>query len=206
MNIPNTLTLIRIGLIPVFVVVFYLPFAWAHIATAAVFALAAITDWLDGFLARRLQQTSAFGAFLDPVADKLMVTIVLVLLVQADPRAWLAIPAAIIIGREIAVSALREWMAELGQRTKVAVAIVGKFKTIAQMTALLLMLFKEPLWGLPTYDIGLYLLYLSAVLTLWSMFAYVRAAWPALWGNMESEASLDSDPDDTKIGRSDARE
>ena len=136
MNIPNTLTLLRIAAIPVFVVVFYLPTRWAGAATAAIFCLAALTDWLDGYLARHLGQTSAFGAFLDPVADKLMVTVALVLLVQADPTPWLAIPAAIIIGREITISALREWMAEIGERKSVAVSFLGKFKTSAQMLSL----------------------------------------------------------------------
>ena len=126
MNIPNSLTLIRILLIPVFVLVFYLPYKWTHLAASGLFALGAITDWLDGYLARKLDQTSVFGAFLDPVADKLLVATALVLLVQADPRAWLAIIAAIIIGREIAVSALREFMAEMGQRSQVKVATVGK--------------------------------------------------------------------------------
>ena len=180
MNIPNALTWMRVALIPVFVVLFYAPFHWSHIATAAVFALAAVTDWLDGFLARQLGQTSLFGAFLDPVADKLMVAVVLVLLVQADPRMSLAVPAAIIIGREIAVSALREFMAELGQRATVAVALVGKLKTVLQMVAIVLMLLREPLFGLPIYEIGFAALYAAVLLTLWSMVAYVRAAWPML--------------------------
>jgi len=182
MNVPNTLTLVRIALIPVFVIAFYLPFAWAHVLAAAIFGVAAVTDVLDGYLARRLAQTSAFGAFLDPVADKLMVTVVLVLLVQAHPSPWLAIPAAIIIGREIAISALREWMAALGERTRVAVAIVGKVKTVLQMVALVLMLYRVPIAGIPTYTVGFALLYGAAVLTLWSMFAYLRAAWPIVWG------------------------
>jgi CDP-diacylglycerol--glycerol-3-phosphate 3-phosphatidyltransferase/cardiolipin synthase len=181
---PNYLTIGRIILIPIFVVVFYLPFKWANIACAAIFGLAAVTDWLDGYLARRWQQTSAFGAFLDPVADKLMVAVALILLVQAQPTVWMAIPAAVIIGREIAVSALREWMAELGERAQVAVSAVGKFKTTAQMIALLLLLFKYPLGGFPTETVGYVLLYVAAVLTLWSMIVYLHAAWPAL---MEKE-------------------
>ena len=180
MNIPNSLTLLRIVLIPVFVVVFYLPFGWANAATTGIFALAAITDWLDGFLARRLGQVSAFGAFLDPVADKLMVAVVLVLLVQADPRPWMAIPAAIIIGREITISALREFMAELGQRATVAVATVGKIKTVAQMVAILLLLYRDPIGPIPTHSVGFSLLYAAAVLTLWSMVIYLRAAWPVV--------------------------
>lgn len=183
-NVPNILTLLRIGLIPVFVVVFYLPYHWAHIATAAIFGLAAVTDWLDGYLARRLRQTSVFGAFLDPVADKLMVAVALVLLVDANPvgmhGAALALPAAVIIGREIAISALREWMAEIGERAKVAVSIIGKIKTTAQMIALLLLLYREPIGGMPTTLVGLLALYIAAGLTLWSMIIYLRAAWPLL--------------------------
>ncbi|RKZ42700.1 MAG: CDP-diacylglycerol--glycerol-3-phosphate 3-phosphatidyltransferase [Gammaproteobacteria bacterium] len=183
MNIPNILTLLRIILIPVFVGVFYLPWNGANVLTTLVFALAAITDWFDGYLARRWNQTSAFGAFLDPVADKLIVTTALVFLVQAHPSPWLAIPAAIIIGREITISALREWMAEIGQRAKVAVSMIGKIKTTAQMTALLLLLYNEPLLSLPIYKIGLVLLYIAAILTLWSMIVYLRAAVPILLKN-----------------------
>lgn len=184
MNVPNTLTFVRIALIPVFVVVFYLPFAWAHIAAASIFALAAVTDWLDGYLARRLGQTSAFGAFLDPVADKLMVAVVLVLLVQADPRPSIAIPAAVIIGREIAISALREWMAGIGQRTTVAVVAIAKFKTTAQMIAILLMLYRTSVYGFPIYMVGYTLLQISALLTLWSMIIYLRAASPLMAPSM----------------------
>jgi len=180
MNLPNSLTFLRISLIPIFVGVFYLPFRWTHAATAILFALGGATDWLDGYLARRLGQTSAFGAFLDPVADKLMVAVALVLLVQRDPRPWLAIPAAVIIGREIVISALREWMAELGKRTRVAVSYVGKVKTSAQMLALVLMLYQDSIGVFPTYKAGFLLLYLAAVLTLWSMVVYLRSAWPLL--------------------------
>jgi len=184
-NIPNLLTLLRIILIPVFVGVFYLPWAWSNILTTLIFALAAITDWFDGYLARRWHQTSAFGAFLDPVADKLIVAVALVFLVQIHPSPWLAIPAAIIIGREITISALREWMAEIGQRTKVAVSVIGKVKTTAQMTALLMLLYGEPLLGLPIYEIGFVSLYVAAILTLWSMIIYLRAALPILLKNEE---------------------
>lgn len=180
MSIPNILTLIRIGLIPVFVLAFYLPFEWSHIATTSIFALAAITDILDGYLARKLGQVSALGAFLDPVADKLMIAVALVLLVQMHPTPWLAIPAAIIIGREIAISALREWMAELGQRTSVAVSVIGKFKTLSQMLALLFLLYREPIGGFSTTTVGYVLLYVAAVMTLWSMVIYLRAAWSGL--------------------------
>ncbi|MGD9164951.1 MAG: CDP-diacylglycerol--glycerol-3-phosphate 3-phosphatidyltransferase, partial [Chromatiales bacterium] len=132
-NIPNILTLLRIVLIPVFVLLFYLPVEWARFSCALVFGIAAVTDWFDGYLARRWGQVSPFGAFLDPVADKLMVSVSLLLLVQADATPALAIPAAVIIGREITISALREWMAELGERAQVAVSVIGKFKTAVQM-------------------------------------------------------------------------
>ena len=184
MTIPNILTLLRIGLIPVFVICFYLPVWWSHLVTTALFGIAAITDWLDGYLARRLGETSAFGAFLDPVADKLMVVIALILLVDIKPVAvagiWLAIPVMVIIGREITISALREWMAEIGSRGKVAVNMTGKIKTTAQMVALLLLLYREPLFGLPTGWVGFAMLYLAAMLTLWSMFIYIKAALPSL--------------------------
>lgn len=181
-TIPNILTLLRIILIPVLVVVFYMPGQWSYQISAAIFALASLTDLLDGYLARRLNQSSAFGAFLDPVADKLMVAVALVLLVQDNPSPLFAVPAAIIIGREIAISALREWMSEIGARTKVAVSIVGKLKTTIQMVAILLLLFKVPLAGFPTHTVGLVLLYIAAVLTLWSMVVYMNAAWPLLSG------------------------
>jgi CDP-diacylglycerol--glycerol-3-phosphate 3-phosphatidyltransferase len=185
LNVPTLLTLMRIALIPVFVIIFYLPFLWVNLATAAIFGLAALTDWLDGYLARRLGQTSAFGAFLDPVADKLMVAVALILLVQQHPSIVFTVPAMIIVGREIAVSALREWMAELGNRAKVKVSVIGKFKTIAQMVALLLLLYHEPLWIIPTELVGMVLLYVAALLTLWSMVIYLRAAWPVLMGRQK---------------------
>ena len=180
MNVPNTLTAVRIFLVPILVVVFYLPLSWAPLACAGIFALAALTDWADGFLARRLSQVSTFGAFLDPVADKLMVAVTLVLLLQHDPTLWLAIPAAIIISREIVVSALRELMAELGQRATVAVATLGKIKTASQMTALLLMLCRYDIGPIPVYSIGTVLLYAATVLTIWSMTVYLRVAWPVM--------------------------
>ncbi|MGD2076071.1 MAG: CDP-diacylglycerol--glycerol-3-phosphate 3-phosphatidyltransferase [Gammaproteobacteria bacterium] len=181
-TLPNTLTFLRIGLIPVLVVVFYLPFTWSNLLSTAVFGLAALTDWFDGYLARKLGQSSPFGAFLDPVADKLIVAVALVMLVQAIPHWWFVIPAAVIVGREIAISALREWMAEIGERAQVKVSKIGKFKTTAQMVALLLLLYRYPLLGLPTRDIGILLLYVAAILTLWSMAIYLRAAWPMLSG------------------------
>ena len=180
MNLPTAITLLRIALIPVLVAVFYLPWHWASGVSAWVFLLAAVTDWLDGFLARKLGQTSPFGAFLDPVADKLMVAVALVLLVEADPRPWVAIPAAVIIGREIAISALREWMASIGQRQRVSVVMLAKVKTTAQLGAIVLMLYRNPIGDLPSYEVGLVLLYLATVLTLWSMVGYLRAARPAL--------------------------
>lgn len=180
MTIPTILTLLRIGLIPVFVLIFYLPYDWARVASALVFSLAAITDWLDGYLARRLGQTSAFGAFLDPVADKLMVVVALVLLVQVNPTPWMALPAAVIIGREITVSALREWMAEIGLSSQVAVNMLGKVKTTCQLTALIMLLFQYPLFGIPIEEIGFIFLYAAAILTLWSMVIYLQKAWPSL--------------------------
>jgi CDP-diacylglycerol--glycerol-3-phosphate 3-phosphatidyltransferase/cardiolipin synthase len=179
-TIPTALTLVRIALIPVFVLFYYLPVAWSHIAATLVFSLAAVTDWFDGYLARKMGQTSSFGAFLDPVADKLMVGVALILIVQADPSPWIAIPAAVIIGREITVSALREWMAEIGESSKVAVSRLGKVKTTAQMTALIVLIYHEPLWGLPLQDIGYIALYLAAILTLWSMTGYLTKAWSSL--------------------------
>ncbi len=180
LNVPTSLTLLRIALIPVLAGGFFLPFRSANLLCSALFGLAALTDWLDGYLARRLGQTSAFGAFLDPVADKLMVATALVLLVQAIPTPLMATAAAIIIGREIAISALREWMAQLGGQEQVAVSMVGKIKTTAQMIAVLLLLYREPLWGFPTLEIGLSLLVAAAMLTLWSMLHYLVAAWPLL--------------------------
>jgi len=183
-SIPNLLTLLRIALIPVFVLFYYLPFQHANIFTTAIFALAGFTDWLDGYLARKWKETSAFGAFLDPVADKLMVAAALVLIVDTNPTPyagiWLAFPALVIIGREITISALREWMAEVGASATVAVSMMGKIKTTAQMFALVLLLYKTPIGSFPTVEAGLLLLYLSAILTLWSMLLYLKAAWPVL--------------------------
>ncbi|MCU7805976.1 MAG: CDP-diacylglycerol--glycerol-3-phosphate 3-phosphatidyltransferase [Candidatus Thiodiazotropha sp. (ex Lucinoma annulata)] len=190
-NIPNILTLLRIVLIPVFVLLFYLPVEWARYSCAIVFAVAAVTDWFDGYLARRWGQVSPFGAFLDPVADKLMVAVALLLLVQSEPTPAFAIPAAVIIGREITVSALREWMAEVGARGMVAVSMIGKFKTAVQMVAILLLIYSEPLWGIPIYTVGFVLLYMAAILTLWSMVVYLRAAWPSLLGERQLRGSLE---------------
>lgn len=180
LTIPTMLTLARIVLIPVLVVVFYLPFQWTNFAAAFIFAFASITDWLDGWIARRYNLYSAFGAFLDPVADKLMVAVALLLIVQKHPTVWMTLWAAVIVGREIAVSALREWMAELGQRAAVKVATIGKIKTIVQMVALVCLLYQEPFMGLPIFRIGEWLLAGAALLTLWSGLAYLRAAWPIM--------------------------
>ena len=184
LTVPTMLTLLRIVLIPVLVLVFYLPWKWTNFAAAFVFVLASVTDWLDGWIARAYNQSSAFGAFLDPVADKLMVAVALLLIVQKHPTPWMALWAAVIIGREIAVSALREWMAELGQRAKVKVASIGKIKTIVQMVALAILLYFVPdkLGDPPSipFVIGDWMLAVAALLTLWSGLAYLRAAWPAL--------------------------
>ena len=194
LTVPTILTLLRIALIPVL---------------AIVFAFASITDWLDGWIARKYHQYSAFGAFLDPVADKLMVATALFLIVQGHPTAWMALWAAVIVGREIAVSALREWMAELGQRARVAVANVGKIKTIAQMVALLCLLYsispQEPLrrttWSEdPVFHVGDWLLAIAALLTLWSGYEYLRAAWPVLRAG--ERATVDTIAPDSKIAGS----
>lgn len=176
---PNLLTLMRIVLIPIFVVVFYLPVTWAHAATAILFALASFTDWLDGYLARRLKQMSPFGAFLDPVADKLLVATSLLLLVGARDINYITLPAIVIVGREIVISALREWMAEVGSRASITVSYIGKVKTTVQMFALVLLLAFYPessYWGM----LGFVLLYVAAILTIWSMVIYIMIAWPQL--------------------------
>lgn len=184
MNIPNILTLMRVALIPVFIVLFLLPFSWSYWAASAVFAFASFTDWLDGYLARRLNQSTPFGAFLDPVADKLLVAVALVLLAAEHANLWLTIPAIVIICREIMVSALREWMAEIGERAQVAVSNIGKWKTAAQMLALIILLANPP--GFDAWVIGGYaLLILSAILTLWSMIQYLRSAKPHLHTNQQ---------------------
>jgi len=181
LNIPNLLTWGRILLIPLFVGVFYAPHHWLapteqNLAATIIFVVAAITDWLDGWLARRLGQMSAFGAFLDPVADKLMVAAALIILVQLD-RAD-AVVAFVIIGREIAISALREWMAKIGAARSVTVSILGKIKTVCQMVAIPLLLFHDPLALFEPQRLGTWLVYLAAALTLWSMAYYLKMAWP----------------------------
>ena len=186
LNIPNILTLARIALIPVFLLVAYWPPTIGvaehdtnmtrHIILTAIFVVAAVTDWFDGYLARSLNQTSAFGRFLDPVADKLMVAAALIVLVQWQPSISMAFEAIVIISREITVSALREWMAELGARTNVAVSTVGKYKTAFQMIAISVFLLN---WQ-PLDTLAYLLLYTAVILTLWSMFIYLKAAWPYL--------------------------
>jgi len=189
-QIANALTFARIIMIPLVVVFFYLPYQWAQPAAALLFVAAAVTDSLDGYLARRLNQMSALGAFLDPVADKLMVAVALILLVSDEPvylrpfhfnpHILVTVTAAIIVGREITISALREWMAELGARGKVAVSSMGKLKTIFQMTGLSMMLYRDDLLGIPVLELGVACLVTAAALTLWSMVAYLSAAWPEL--------------------------
>lgn len=186
-NAPNLLTLLRIVLIPLFVAAYFWPAHWANELATMLFIVAGVTDWLDGYLARRLQQNSPFGAFLDPVADKLMVAAALILLVAdwrvtqlvLDQRLF-TVMVLVILGREIAVSALREWMAEVGQRSHVAVSAVGKFKTTSQMIAIGMLLWREPVGPVPIFRVGELLLYVAAILTLWSMLVYLRAAWPNL--------------------------
>jgi CDP-diacylglycerol--glycerol-3-phosphate 3-phosphatidyltransferase len=195
--VANALTFTRIAMIPLVVVFFYLPesWRWANPAAAVAFIIAAITDSLDGYLARKLGQITRLGAFLDPVADKLMVATALILLashdvshlrlIWFDTRVWVSVTAAVIVGREITISALREWMAEIGARRKVAVSKLGKYKTGFQMTGLSMMLFRENLLGFPIYEWGLYCLIVAAVLTLWSAVVYMRAAWPELKGSVD---------------------
>jgi CDP-diacylglycerol--glycerol-3-phosphate 3-phosphatidyltransferase len=187
LNTPNILTLLRIALIPAFIVAYYWTSPWSHMLATGLFVLAALTDWLDGYLARKLEQTSPFGAFLDPVADKLMVAAALVMLV-ADPMVQrhvlniqlFAVVVLVIVGREITVSALREWMSEVGKRSHVKVSYVGKIKTVSQMVAIPFLLWQKSFWGLPIFRIGEILLYVAAALTLWSMLIYLKAAWPNL--------------------------
>lgn len=184
LNIPILLTWLRVALIPLVVGVFYLPQGWLSpfnqgVASTVVFIVAAVTDWFDGFLARRWNQTSAFGAFLDPVADKLMVAGALLILIQLGRLD--AMIAFVIIGREIAISALREWMAQIGASKSVAVSSLGKIKTTAQMTAIPMLLFNGTLFGF--FDAGFWgqwFMLIAAILTVWSMFYYLKLAWPLI--------------------------
>lgn len=178
-NIPNLLTLFRIFLIPVFVILFYLPYSWSYAWTAGIFVLAAVTDWFDGYLARRLNQSTPFGAFLDPVADKIMVSTALVLIVEHYNSILVTIPALTMIGREILISALREWMAELGKRSTVAVGWMGKWKTTIQMLALVGLIWQYNIWMI---WVSYGLLYVAVILTFSSMMQYLKAAWGDLSG------------------------
>jgi len=186
-TIPNLLTALRVLLIPVFILFFYLPVPGNHLIAGSIFGLAALTDWLDGYLARRLGQSTPFGAFLDPVADKLMVTVTLVLLVHQHDNLWLTLSAVIIIGREIVISALREWMAGVGAQATVAVSWLGKWKTLVQMIALVILIANPPprtgFWP----GCGYVLLLAAAILTLWSMYEYLYAAWPKLSGRQDRQ-------------------
>lgn len=186
LQVPNMLTVFRVALIPVFIIVFYCQYWWSYFASALLFALASFTDMLDGYLARKLKQESHFGKFLDPVADKLLVAVALVLLVGANGTAFLAIPAAIIVCREIIVSALREWMAEIGQGVKVQVSNIGKVKTAMQMLSIMLLLSSPPLKDHLINEIGILLLYVAAALTLWSMCLYLKVSWRYIIGKSSS--------------------
>lgn len=180
-NLPTLLTLLRVVLIPLLVVIFYLPWSWHYLAAGGVFALAGFTDWADGYLARRLGQETRFGAFLDPVADKLIVVVALVVLLQRQPTPEFALPTMVIVGRELVISALREWMAELGQRASVSVSSIGKVKTTLQMVAITGLLAFEQGGDWPMLNtVSMWLLYGAALLTLWSMAIYLRAAWPEM--------------------------
>ena len=185
LNTPNLLTLFRMALIPVVVVLYFMPIAGVYVT--AVFLLAGLTDWLDGYLARRLEQTSQFGEFLDPVADKLVVAAVLVLLVsdgdvlaRVVSQKCFIVAVVVIIGREIAVSALREWVAQSGARAGMAVSTLGKVKTTVQIIAIALLLYSQDLVGFPTLLVGELMLYVASALTIWSMVGYLKSAWPAI--------------------------
>ncbi len=194
-SIPNLLTGVRIVLIPVLVIVFYLaPVEWRYLASATVFTIAALTDWLDGYLARKWGQVTPFGAFIDPVADKLIVAVALVLLVEVYASAILAVPALVIVGREIVVSALREWMAQYSEMRSVAVSVLGKIKTIFQMVAIILLLGVGPGASIPQM-VGYTLLYTAAALTLWSMYEYLKLAWPDLSSGMQPREEDDKKDD-----------
>jgi CDP-diacylglycerol---glycerol-3-phosphate 3-phosphatidyltransferase len=187
MTIPTILTIARMVMIPVFIIVYIIPSPWSYPAAATLFGIAAITDWFDGFLARRWNQTTRFGAFLDPVADKLIIVSALVLLISTHANLLLTLAALVIIGREIVVSALREWMAEMNRRGLVAVSWVGKVKTVAQVAATIVLLAYPPDLNLVAVVTGYVLMYVAAVLTLWSMALYLRAAWPTLRSSLSPE-------------------
>ena len=181
MNVPNTITSFRIALIPVFIAAFYLPYEWAPALATFIFWFAAVTDWFDGYLARKLKQQSALGAFIDPLADKLMVISALLIIITKHPdNNWLLFSTLVIISREIFISSLREWMSSLGKSDVVAVSFFGKAKTVAQMFALMFLIYEYDIFGLPTYIFGLGLLVWAAILTIVSMVVYIKSAWPTL--------------------------
>lgn len=187
-NLPNIVTGARIALIPIFAVMYVLADE-GHWLAAMLFAAAAATDWLDGYLARRLNQTTPFGAFLDPVADKLIVVTALVLLIGSHANPWLTIPGVVIIGREIVISALREWMSEVNRRGLVAATWIGKLKTALQMFSIIILLANPPRLDRPWVIVGYALLYAAALMTLWSMISYLRAAWPTLLDGLRHDAT-----------------
>lgn len=185
MSLANFFTILRVLMIPLFMGLYYLEFPGHRVIAAAVFILACITDWLDGHIARKYNQSSRFGAFLDPVADKMLVTITLVILAASYPSAWYVIPAAVIVAREVMVSALREWMAEHRQRDAVAVGMVGKVKTTFQMIAIGFLLTTDPTGPVLLWGTGYLLINVAAILTLWSLANYLRSAWPLLKTGMK---------------------
>ena len=191
LNLANMLTLFRMAAIPVIVICFYAPIPHARPIAAIIFGIAAVTDFIDGWVARRFNQQSRFGEFLDPVADKLMVAIVLVMLVQAESGWFEDIIAMIIIGREITISALREWMATIGERANVKVSMVGKVKTTLQMFGIAFMVYKDELFGIDIYAVGFVLLVAAAVLTIWSMITYLKAAWPFIISDADAAGSTE---------------
>ena len=189
-NLANQLTLFRIILIPLLVIVFYLPYEWRFPVCAAMFTLAGLTDWADGYIARKYELSTPFGAFLDPVADKLMVAVALGLLIELHSDIVFTLPATVIICREIVISALREWMAEIGARATVAVSMIGKVKTTLQIIAIVILLAFDPAKYPLFKNLGLLTLYIAAILTLWSMIVYLRAAWPSF--KQDADTSSDA--------------
>lgn len=180
MTLANFMTVLRILAIPVFIVVYYMDFRGHYLVSSLIFILACVTDWLDGFLARKMNQCTPFGAFLDPVADKILVTVTLVMLAANFATPWFVVPAAIMVAREVLISALREWMAENNQRNVVAVGYLGKVKTTVQMIAIIVLLASDPQGPVWFWGLGFLLIYAAAILTLWSMIQYLRNAWTAL--------------------------
>ena len=181
-NLPNKITLIRILMIPIFIIVYYLPLELNHIISAIIFAVAALTDWVDGFIARKYDMVTKFGEFLDPLADKLIVVAALALLLEVYATPWFAIPAILIIGRELVISGLREWMAKIGLSNKVKVSMIGKVKTWVQMSAIAVLLIASNQYLFFT-SLGFILIYAAAFMSVWSMIHYLKQAWPQLMGN-----------------------